>query len=511
MSLFPLLLFFIVIIISLISSIILLNSKVPLNYVRVHIGVVSLPPIMALIALIFQQDQLIWGPWRFNSLTLLLAVFVLTMGLIVQRYSVHYLLGDHSYRKYFSLLTLTTVAGSLTWLSNDLRLLILCWGTTLLGLTLMVLLKKEWSVARRAASFMGRLFIISWLLLLFAILWLSAETGQWQLSQVLSTTSLERIEIWKKTSIKLLLILSVLIPAAQWPFQRWLLDSVVAPTPVSAVMHAGIVNAGGIILTFFAPLFNGGLAQIVLLILSGISVLIGTGMMLVQVDYKRQLVGSTIAQMGFMLIQCALGAYVAAIIHAVLHGLFKSTLFLQAGSALQLDDSIKKSPKTNSFAGIGSSLVLGILAGIGYWLTSTDEGYRLISAIILGFSVTYAWKQLIAFGYGRIGRITGFMIFVAGAVIYGLVHTGFHGLLHESIATDIQPSIPAVVTALLILLGGSGIGLWLFRHPSSKAYSIVYLWLIHLGEPHPDVVESHPKYLTSFSKMNLKDIFIPRR
>ena len=106
---------------------------------------------------------------------------------------------------------------------------------------------------------------------------------------------------------------------------------VVAPTPVSAVMHAGLVNAGGIILTRFAPLFRrGNAAQIVLLILSSISVLIGTGIMLVHVDYKRQLVGSTIAQMGFMLIQCALGAYLAAIIHAVLHGLFKSTLFLQA-------------------------------------------------------------------------------------------------------------------------------------------------------------------------------------
>ena len=125
-----------------------------------------------------------------------------------------------------------------------------------------------------------------------------------------------------------------MIPAAQWPFQRWLLDSVVAPTPVSAVMHAGIVNAGGMMLTRFSPLLSGDVAQIVLLVLSSISVLIGTGMMLVQVDYKRQLVGSTIAQMGFMLFQCALGAYLAAIIHAVLHGIFKSTLFLQAGSAI---------------------------------------------------------------------------------------------------------------------------------------------------------------------------------
>ena len=84
-------------------------------------------------------------------------------------------------------------------------------------------------------------------------------------------------------------------------------------------------------------------AQIILLILSGISVLMGTGIMLVHVDYKRQLVGSTIAQMGFMLIQCALGAYLAAIIHAVLHGLFKSTLFLQAGSVIHHDKPIKMS------------------------------------------------------------------------------------------------------------------------------------------------------------------------
>ena len=69
--------------------------------------------------------------------------------------------------------------------------------------------------------------------------------------------------------------------------------------------------------------------------------------MLVQVDYKRQLVGSTIAQMGFMLIQCALGAYLAAIIHAVLHGLFKSTLFLQAGSAIHHDETLLSRRLTN--------------------------------------------------------------------------------------------------------------------------------------------------------------------
>ena len=130
--------------------------------------------------------------------------------------------------------------------------------------------------------------------------------------------------------------------------------------------------------------------------------------MFVQVDYKRQLVGSTIAQMGFMLIQCALGAYLAAIIHAVLHGLFKSTLFLQAGSAIHhSDQSTQKVNKPTSLLWTFSGVVLGILVGIGYWLTSPEEAYQLISAIILGWSVSFAWTQLVAFGYGRIGRIAG--------------------------------------------------------------------------------------------------------
>ncbi len=108
-------------------------------------------------------------------------------------------------------------------------------------------------------------------------------------------------------------------------------------------MHAGLVNAGGIMLTRFSPLFHDDIAQIILLIFSSISVLIGTGISLVQVDYKRQLVGSTIAQMGFMLIQCALGAYLATVIHLMLHGLFKATLFLQAGSSVQRFEGVKQS------------------------------------------------------------------------------------------------------------------------------------------------------------------------
>ena len=488
--------FFILLAVSVLSSLFLLSSKVPIHFVRIHIGINLLPPVIALAALVFNHERMILGPWHFNNLTWLLALFVLTVGLIVQRYSVHYLLGDHHYRKYFALLTITTTADALTWLSDDLRLLLVCWGVTLLGLTLLIGLKKEWQVARIASLSMGRMFAISWIILLFVIIWITQATGHWQLSLVLSQGSLSQLDTWEKTTINLLLILSILIPAAQWPFQRWLLDSAVAPTPISAVMHAGIVNAGGMMLTRFAPFFNGDFAQIVLLVMSSLSVLIGTGIMLVQVDYKRQLVGSTIAQMGFMLIQCALGAYLAAIIHAVLHGLFKSTLFLQAGSAVHHHDSINEKNKPTSSIWTITGVVFSVTVGIGYWLTSPGEAYRMVSAVSLGWSVFLAWTQLVAKGFGHIARMAGFSIFAGAALIYTMIHSVFYKLLEETIQTGTQPPALAAILLVLVLLMISVSGAWLTRHRTTKAYAVIYLWFVRMGEPHQNLVESHPKYLT---------------
>ncbi|MEH7381123.1 NADH dehydrogenase subunit 5 [Bacillus sp. JJ1533] len=488
--------FFILLALSLLSAFVFLHKKVPLAYVRIHIGIISLPPILAIIALIFNRGSIIVGPWRFDSLSWLLAAFVLTIGLIVQRFSVRYLLGDRSYRKYFALLTLTTVADSLAWLSDDLRLLVIFWGITLLGLTLLIGLRRDWQVTRNAAKMSGKQFAISWLFLLIAILWVAQATGYWQLSLIFTEDSMNQFDSWERTGINLLLIVAVVIPAAQWPFQRWLIDSVVAPTPISAVMHAGIVNAGGMIFSRFAPLFSGNPAQIVLLIFASFSVLIGTGMMLVQVDYKRQLVGSTIAQMAFMLIQCALGAYWAAIIHAVLHGIFKATLFLQAGSAVHHNEDVSRSSQQPSLFWTIPGGALGIFAGICYWLTSYGESYQLISAVIIGWSVFYAWKHLIAFGFGHIGRFVGFSMFLVAGMVFVLIHSVFVDLLDKMFQTGGQPPILAAILFLVILVTGSVIGAWSVRHPSSKVYAFIYLRLVKWSEPRRESIDSHPTYLT---------------
>lgn len=487
--------FFVLLAVSVGSALIMLIPRIPVNYIRVHIGIIALPPIIAILALVFNNESVIIGPWHFDSLSWLWSAFVLTIGLIVQRFSVHYLFGNRAYRKYFALLTVTTIADSLAWLSDDLRLLLLGWGVTLFGLAFLIGMRKEWKVARHASKISGRYFAISWLILLIALVWIEQVTGHWQLSQVLSGESLEQFKSWEKTSINLLLLLSIIIPAAQWPFQRWLLDSVVAPTPISAVMHAGIVNAGSIMLTRFAPLFNGDSVQVVLLVLSSVSVLVGTGIMLVQVDYKRQLVGSTIAQMGFMLIECALGAYLAAITHAVLHGLFKSTLFLQAGSAAKQREPIVHKTQPSSVVWMMFGCILGLLLGIAFWLTSPTDGYQMVSALILGLSVALAWTQLVAFGTGHIGKIVGAILFAGAAITFQLVHTGFHILLHNVIPSQTTQSMLMGLSLIVILIVASVIGIWSIRK-NSKVSFIIYLWLIRLGEPKNNLVESHPKYLT---------------
>ncbi len=491
-------LFFIMLIASGISGLLFLHPRVPLSFVRIHIGIVALPALVSLVALVNTSVRGNVGPWYLDSLAWLMAFFVLAIGLIIQRFSVRYLMGDRSYRKYFTLFTFTTGAASIAWLSGDLRLMVIYWGVTLVGLTLLIRLNSGWKVASEAAKVSGGLFMLGWFSLLLAVIWLFQVTGQWQLSLALTNESLAQLAVWERTGINLLIVLAVLITAAQWPFQRWLIESVVAPTPVSAIMHAGLVNAGGIMLTRFSPLFNGGIASIILLILASISVLIGSGISLVQVDYKRQLVGSTIGQMGFMLIQCALGAYLAAIIHLILHGLFKATLFLQSGSAVRRFEVSSRVSERLSYLWIMAGRTLGLLVGVAFWFMAPGDGYQLISALILGWSLSVSWTQLVAFGEGRIGRIAGFSFLGGAAIVYIIIHNLFYEWLHTIAYQSVQPPMSVVIIVVSLLLFGSAIGTWIARNGSSVSFAVLYLWLVRLGEAKPKSVESHPNYLKQY-------------
>ncbi|KJE26081.1 NADH-Ubiquinone/plastoquinone (complex I), various chains family protein [Geobacillus kaustophilus] len=476
-----------------ISAAIWLNPRVPERYVHTHVWLLLLPGVAAAAGWIVASSLEV-GPWRFDAIGWLIAVYISLLSWAIQRFAVRYLHGDRVYRLYFSLLTWTTLAASLTWASGDVRLMALCWGLPLAGLVALTGLKKEWRPARFVARQMAAVFLLSWLAVATIAIWLGTATGEWTLPSALAAERLVHLAAWEKAVMSGLLIVAAIIPAGQWPFHRWLMESAVTPTPVSAVMHAGLVNAGGLLLWRFSPLFSGTGVHIALFAIAFCSILIGTGISLVHVDYKRQLVASTMAQMGVMLVQCALGAYGAAVVHLVLHGMFKATLFLQSGSVVPRIGRAALPRGNGLFRG---SLLFGALLGAAFWFASPDEPARLLSALLLGASAAVAWGRLADF---REGRWIGLMSAAVLAFGSETVRHQFLALLHRGETSMFVPPASFEWTAG-ILFAAAALAAVLLANKRTSALGVrLYMHLVHLGEPRPAAMETHPRYLASYMK-----------
>lgn len=137
------------------------------------------------------------------------------------------------------------------------------------------------------------------------------------------------------TALALLLVVAGLARSGQVPFAGWLPTTVVTPAPVSAIMHAGVVNGMTFLVIFFSPLVATSLAAMAVIFAAGAaSLAVGIAGMIVRPDVKGRLVASTTAQMGFMVMTLGVGAFAVAIFHLMGHGLYKATLFLRAGSVI---------------------------------------------------------------------------------------------------------------------------------------------------------------------------------
>jgi len=133
------------------------------------------------------------------------------------------------------------------------------------------------------------------------------------------------------------LVIAALLKSAQFPVHGWLLEVMETPTPVSALLHAGIINAGGFLILRLSPVvsLSGGSLD-TLAIVGGLTALFGSIVMLTQTSIKVRLAYSTIAQMGFMMLECGLAAFPAALLHIIAHSLYKAHAFLSSGSVIDL-------------------------------------------------------------------------------------------------------------------------------------------------------------------------------
>lgn len=297
--------------------------------------------LVALAAVLAAGAVALWSPepvvnaWVAASpLRLLTLGLIAFIALIIARYSQQYLSGEDREAHYYRSLHCTLAAVSLAVISNHMLLLLVAWVAISLGLHQLLLFYPERPRAKLAAHkkfLFARLAEVS---LLGAALLLHSVHGTWQIDVILAAyprESLSGSEQWAAV----LLALTALVKCAQLPVHGWLIQVVEAPTPVSALLHAGIINLGGFLLILFAPLMlQATAAQWLVLTVAGMSTLLAGLIMMTRISVKVRLAWSTVAQMGFMLVECALGLFDLALLHLMAHSCYKAHAFLNAGSAV---------------------------------------------------------------------------------------------------------------------------------------------------------------------------------
>lgn len=332
------------------------------------------------------------APWlQVDGLAQVMAVVVTFVSGIVHSFSRRYMAGAKRIDAFYTRLFGLTLIVLLLTASNHLVLFGALWtamGWVLAGLIGHV---RGWAEAQASARFARLSFLGGSAALAVAIGILIAETGQWTLSGAMAQVSSVNATVLLISAG--LVVLAAAVQSALVPFHQWLLSSMTAPTPVSAFMHAGLVNAGGILLARFAPVvFDTQLMMLVVVGLGGLTALAGQAWALVQTNVKRQLGCSTTAQMGFMVLQCGLGFLAAAVAHLILHGFYKAYLFLASGSVVEVTEPPPRRTQPVSSVRAGAT-VISLVTGLGggalfAWLTgksitALDSGTFLTFFVVL--------------------------------------------------------------------------------------------------------------------------------
>ena len=244
----------------------------------------------------------------------------------------------------------------------------------------------------------------------------------------------------------LLIVLAVMLKCAQLPFHGWLIQVMEAPTPVSALLHAGIVNLGGFVLMRFASLLSQAPLAMSLLVVAGtLTAVIAALVMTTRVSVKVMLAWSTCAQMGFMILQCGLGLWGMALLHLVAHSCYKAYAFLDANSMVQLTmmrrlrSAREASPPVSLIVGAVVAAVVTIAAGtlVTQRLIQHEESASLfVMAVILAMALV----PLLVAGSGDRSHAKGahgLIIYARAAAVslaLAMAYFALHALLHGRIA-----------------------------------------------------------------------------
>ncbi|SDG64339.1 proton-conducting transporter transmembrane domain-containing protein [Psychroflexus sediminis] len=450
----------------------------------------------SILALIFYQ---VFAPnweyldiFRINGFTLLIWTTVLFFSSIVSSYSKNYLTG-FQYQKRFSLFSICfTLSVMLFVASNHILPLLISWFAMGYFMAKLIGVNKTWGEARQAETFSLRYFISGALVLTIGILLLCYDSDQFTLQGLMITDEFSNSILIIST---VLIIIAATIQSAIFPFHRWLLSAMTSPTPASALMHAGFVNGSGLLLTLFAPLLILSNTLWILFIIGGITAILAQFQKLIQVNVKHKLACSTIAQMGFMIMQCGLGFFNAAIAHLILHGFYKAYLFLSSGEQV-MQSSPQESPRIKiTFLQAVAVLLFGVLGAFLFsYLTgktnTTDSSIflTLIVAITVG-QATYNIVKEKSFSYIE-KLVASAVLFIVGISVYALLFNGITILMSEMPMIQVPHSLDTlqIVFGVIFL-----IGFFIMKLGVHRKSPWLYVKLLNLSQPYKKTIHYYKK------------------
>ncbi|RAY15270.1 NADH-quinone oxidoreductase subunit L [Actinomadura craniellae] len=357
-----------------------------------------------------------------DPLSMTFVLLITGVGSLIHVYSIGYMSHDANRRRFFAYLNLFVAAMLLLVLADNYVGVYFGWEGVGLASYLLIGFwqhKPSAAVAAKKAFVVNRVGDMG---LAIAIMLMFATFGTVGFEQVLGTGAhheglATQLSTGTATAIGLLLLLGACGKSAQLPLQSWLLDAMEGPTPVSALIHAAtMVTAGVYLIVRSAPIFEMSPdAQLVVTIVGAATLLAGAIIGCAKDDIKKALAGSTMSQIGYMVLAAGLGpaGYAIAIAHLVVHGFFKAGMFLGAGSVMHaMNDEVnmrrygglaKIMPITFVTFGLGYLAIIGFPGFAGYFTkdliieASWAHNPVLGACAILGAAITAFYMSRLMF------------------------------------------------------------------------------------------------------------------
>jgi NADH-quinone oxidoreductase subunit L len=356
---------------------------------------------------------------RLDQLSICFVLLITGVGSLIHIFAVGYMANDPERRRFFGYMNLFLAAMLLLVLGSNYLVLYAGWEGVGLASYLLIgfwQYKPAAAVAAKKAFIANRVGDVG---LSLGIMLMFAQFGTVTFNGVFSAVGSASHGV--VTAIGLLLLLGACGKSAQVPLQSWLLDAMEGPTPVSALIHAAtMVTAGVYLIVRSAPIFDlSADAQIAVAIVGAVTLLFGAIIGCAKDDIKKALAGSTMSQIGYMMLAAGLGpaGYVLAIAHLLAHGFFKAGLFLGAGSVKhEMDDEVDMRrfgglamvmPITTVTFGLGFLAIIGIPPFSGFYTKDPiidaafakggTSGALLGTAALIGAGITAFYMTRVMF------------------------------------------------------------------------------------------------------------------